>query len=176
MGDGVEALRGAGEAASAEEVSAGCAVVEVFVFERGAAFGAMGGDGEWGGGGGSFFNDDGFYAGDDFAGPFDEDGIADAEVEACDFGEVVEGGVGDDGTGDKDGLEACDGGGLASAADLDVDAEEGCFLFFCDEFVGDGPFGGFGEPAEAVLFGVGVYFEDNAVDIEGDGGAVLFDE
>lgn len=136
----------------------------------------MGGDFGGSGVSGSFFEDYGFDTGDDFASAFDKDGIADTDVEASDFGEVVEGGIGDDGACDKDGLEACDGCCLTGATDLDVDAEEGCFLFFGDEFVGNGPFGGFGDPAEAILFGVGVYFEDNAVDIEGDGGARLFDE
>ena len=106
--------------------------------------------------------------GNDLSGFFDDDGVADADVFAADFFFVVEGGAGDGGASEEDGVEFGDGGEGSGAADLDGDgAEEGLGLFV-GVFVGDGEAGGFGGGAEFGPEGEFVEFDDGAIDVVGE--------
>jgi len=101
--------------------------------------------------------------GDDFAGLFDEDGVAEVDVFVGDFRLVVEGGAGDGGAADKDGFEFGDGGELSGASDLDGDGAEDGFFLFGEEFEGAGPAGEFGGGAELVVKGDLVDFDNGAI-------------
>ena len=104
---------------------------------------------------------------DDFAGFFDENGVADADVFALDFLLVVEGRARDRAAGDKDGLKLCNRGERAGAADLDGDVQELGFGALGFVFVGDRPAGGFGGGSEFAAQGEAVELYDRAVGFVG---------
>ena len=112
---------------------------------------------------GAFVFDDRHELGDDFAGLFDFNGVADVEVALADHAVVVEGGVLDFGAGEEDWFESCSRGDFAGLADLVINGQELGGLAFGRELVGDDPAGGFGGIAEGCLLGEGVYADDDAV-------------
>ena len=73
--------------------------------------------------GGPLVDDDADDLRDDLARLFDDDRVADADVLAADFAQVVERGVLDRGAGDEDGLHVGPRRELARLADLPVDAD-----------------------------------------------------
>lgn len=101
--------------------------------------------------------------GDNFAGFFDFDGIADVEIALSDHAVVVEGGVCDFGACEEDGLEGGTGGDLAGLADLMIDGEEFGGFALGGEFVGDDPAGGLRGVAQGGLLYEGVDTDDDAV-------------
>ena len=74
----------------------------------------------------------------------------------------------------KIGRQFGDGRELAGAADLHGDGVDLRDARFGGEFVGDGPARGAAGVAEALLGGVGVDFENHAVDLVAERGAVGF--
>ncbi len=109
--------------------------------------------------------DDGDDLGDDVAAALDLDEVADADAEAGDLVGVVQGGAGDGGAADEDRHERGDGGDLAGAADLEVDAFEPGDAGARGELVGDGPARGLAGEAEAALLRGGVDLDDDAIDL-----------
>src|ERR1017187_7512669 len=82
--------------------------------------------------------------GDDVAGAFDHDLVADLEAEALDLILVVERGAGDDDAADFDGLEACHGGEGSGTAHLDLNGFDRSGGLSRGVLVGNGPARGFG--------------------------------
>ncbi len=101
--------------------------------------------------------------GDDFSGFFHHDGVAEADVLAADFFDVVEGGVTDGGSGEEDGIHGGAGGEGAAFADLPGDFPDDGFALFGGIFEGDAPAGGFAGGAEGILMGEGVGADDHAI-------------
>ncbi len=87
---------------------------------------------------------------------------------------VVERGAADGGAADEDWRQFGYGGELAGAAHLHGDGEDLGDAGFGGELVGDGPARGAAGVAEALLGGVGVDFEDYAVDFVAECGALGF--
>ena len=101
--------------------------------------------------------------GDDLARFFDEDFRADVDAFFGDLVLVVEGGTGNGGAGDENGIELGDGGQDAGAADLDGDIAEGGFLLLGEELVGGGPARGAGGGTELLALGAVEDFHHNSV-------------
>ena len=101
--------------------------------------------------------------GDDLARFLDEDFRADVDAFFGDLVLVVQGGAGDGGAGNQDGIELGDGGQHAGAADLDGDVAEDGFLLLGEELVGGGPARGAGGVAELFALGAVEDFHDDPV-------------
>ena len=107
--------------------------------------------------------------GDDVAATFDGDEVADADAETGDLVGVVEGGAGDGGAADEDGLKLGDGSDLAGASGLKGDSEELSDSSAGGELILDRPARGFAGEAYAALLGGGVGLDDYAVDLVAEG-------
>ena len=112
---------------------------------------------------------------DHVAGALDADAVADAQSEPLDLVAVVERDVGDDHPADADGLEPADGRQLAGAADLDVDRFERGLGFLGGKLVREAPARRASDEAEPLLQVQPVHLVDDAVDIERQVCARLFD-
>src|SRR5690606_28155271 len=104
--------------------------------EGGVAGGAVGGKVIIAFGSGAEFGLDAENFGDDIAGFFDDNLIAELYAEALQLVDIMEGGAGDGAAGDEYGREVGDGGDGAEAADLAGDVYESGAGLFCAELVG----------------------------------------
>ena len=139
----------------------------------GAAFGAVGG--EVPGGalliGGEVFDD----LRNDVSGALHHDTVAGADAEPRDLIRIVEGGVADNDAADRHRLQLCHRRQLAGAADLDVDIVEGRLRAFGRKLVCDCPARGAGDEAQTLLPVKAIDLVHDAVDVEGQVGALAFD-
>ena len=101
---------------------------------------------------------------DDLARLLDDNGVADADVFAADFAEVVECGVLDGGAGDEDRLHVGPRRELAGLADLPIDCEQPGRGLFGGVFVGDAPAWEAAGVPESFLQFVAIDADDHAVD------------
>ena len=120
-------------------------------------------------------DDDFGDVGDDVAGALDFDPASGADAEAGDFVGIEEADVGDGDASDDDGNEYGERSELAGAADGDLDFADLGDGGAGGEFVGDGPARVASGIAEAELGGLGVDFDDYAVDFVAKRFAGCFD-
>ena len=92
---------------------------------------------------GTFFDIYCHHCGNNFAGFFNANGVADSDIFAFDFFFVVEGSPADGGAADEDGFQLGNGGEDAGTADLDGDGFQCGFGLLGGIFVGHGPTRGF---------------------------------
>lgn len=125
---------------------------------------------------GTLFDVDCHDRGNNVAGFFDADGVADSDIFASDFLFVVEGSPADGGAADEDGFQLGNGGEDAGTADLDGDGFQRGFGLLGGVFVGHGPTWGFVRGADFFPESDGVEFDDGAVGFirEGFGDGLQF--
>ena len=118
---------------------------------------------------GTFFDIDCHDRGNNFAGFFHADGVADSDIFASDFFFVMEGSPADGGAADEDGFQLGNGGEDTGTADLDGDGFQYGFSLLGGVFVGHGPTRGFVRGADFFPERDGVEFDDGAVGFVSEG-------
>ena len=118
---------------------------------------------------GTFFDIDCHDRGNNFAGFFDADGVADSDISASDFFFVVEGRPADGRAADEDGFQFGHGGEDAGTTDLDGNGFQCGFGLLGGVFVGHGPTRGLVRGADFFPEGEGVEFDDGAVGFVSEG-------
>ena len=113
------------------------------------------------------------HLGNDVAGALDDDRVSDTDVLARDLVLVVQGRTGDDDPADGHGRQIGHRGQGACPADLDGNLFEDRLRLFGGELVGDRPPRGPADETEALLPVEAVDLIDDAIDVVGQGGALV---
>ena len=159
----------------ADAVTRGAAEKNFLFGERAAADRALAGNGSSAGGSGALLEIDGKDGGDDFSCFFDVNEISHTDIFAGDLFKVVQGGAGNGGTAEENGIEFGDRGNNPAATDLESDGVESGLGLLGGVFVGHGPAGGFFGGEKNALLIEAVDFDDGTIGGEGKLGAVAME-